>query len=337
MKEIRDNARELMKGFCKVCPQCNGKACAGEVPGMGGLGTASSFHANMKALAGCSFNMRLLHDVVEPDTSVEFLGKKLALPVLAAPIGGVSFNMGGKIEESDYITAIIDGCRAKETLGCTGDGVPDFIHESGLAAIKGAGGAGIPFIKPWEDEELYAKLEKAEKSGTDIVGMDIDAAGLITLRKMGRPVSPKTPEKLREIIESTKMKFILKGVMTPDEAKMAVDAGADGIVVSNHGGRVLDFAPGAADVLASIADAVKGQVAILADGGVRTGGDVLKLLALGADVVMIGRPFSVAAVGGLAEGVTAYIDTIRGELAQCMVLTGTASAANVDRSILFNK
>ncbi len=337
MKEIRDNARELMKGFCKVCPQCNGKACVGEVPGMGGLGTASSFHANMKALADRTFNMRLLHGVVEPDTSVELLGQKLALPVLAAPIGGVSFNMGGKIEESDYITAIIDGCRAKGTLGCTGDGVPDFIHESGFAAIAAAEGEGIPFIKPWEDEELYAKLAKAEKTGTKIVGMDIDAAGLITLRKMGRPVSPKTPEKLREIIESTKMKFILKGVMTADEAKMAVDAGADGIVVSNHGGRVLDFAPGSADVLASIADAVKGQVAILADGGVRTGGDVLKLLALGADVVMIGRPFSVAAVGGLKEGVEAYIDTIRGELAQCMVLTGTASAANVDRSILFNK
>ena len=336
MKDIRDNARELMKGFCKVCPQCNGKACVGEVPGMGGLGTASSFKANLEALAARKFNMRLLHGVTEPDTAVEFLGKKLALPLLAAPIGGVSFNMGGKISEEEYITAIIDGCRNKGILGCTGDGVPDFIHESGFAAIDAAEGAGIPFIKPWEDEELYAKLAKAEATGTDIVGMDIDAAGLITLRKMGRPVSPKTPEKLREIIGRTNMKFILKGVMTVDEAKMAVDAGADAIVVSNHGGRVLDYAPGSADVLAPIADAVKGQIAIMADGGVRTGGDVLKLLALGADVVMIGRPFSVAAVGGLTEGVETYIDTIAGELAQCMVLTGTASAAKVDREILFS-
>ncbi len=336
MKEIRDAAREKMAGFCKVCRQCNGKACVGEVPGMGGLGTASSFHANLAALSAVKFNMRLVHGVVEPDTSVSILGQELSLPVLAAPIGGVSFNMGGKVTEEEYIGAIVGGCVNKGTLGCTGDGVPDFIHLSGFEAIKNAGGKGIPFIKPWEDKELFEKLEKAEKSGAKIVGMDIDAAGLITLRKMGRPVSPKTREQLSDIIKSTSMKFIVKGVMTVDEALAAVEAGADGIVVSNHGGRVLDYAPGAAEVLAPIADAVKGKITILADGGVRTGGDVLKLLALGADAVMIGRPFSVAAVGGLTEGVETYIDTIRGELAQAMVLTGTASAASVSRSILFN-
>ena len=91
---------------------------------------------------------------------------------------------------------------------------------------------------------------------------------------------------------------------------------------------MLDFAPGAADVLASIADAVKGKVTIIADGGVRSGGDVLKLLALGADAVMIGRPVSVAAVGGLQDGVQAYLEKIRGELIQTMVLTGAASAGS---------
>ena len=131
------------------------------------------------------------------------------------------------------------------------------------------------------------------------------------------------------------MKFILKGVMTPDEAELAVTAGADAIVVSNHGGRVLDHAPSAADVLADIADRVKGKITILADGGVRTGGDVLKMLALGADAVMVGRPFSVAAVGGLQAGVETYIDTLMSELKQTMVLTGTGSASSVDRKILF--
>jgi isopentenyl diphosphate isomerase/L-lactate dehydrogenase-like FMN-dependent dehydrogenase len=334
MKEVLDNARKLMKGYCRVCPVCDGRACAGEVPGMGGLGTAAAFKANLEALAARRFNMRLVHEVKEPETATTLLGKTISLPVLAAPIGGVSFNMGGKVSEEEYIKAIVQGCLAKGTLGCSGDGVPDFIHQAGFSAIRAAGGMGIPFIKPWEDQELFAKLEKAQETGADIIGMDIDAAGLVTLRKMGRPVSPKSLVELKKIRAAVSGRFILKGVMTVDDALLAAEAGVDAIVVSNHGGRVLDFAPGAADVLPKISSAVKGKMAIIADGGVRSGGDVLKLLALGADAVMIGRPFAVAAVGGLREGVEQYLEKIRIELTQCMVLTGTESVAAVDPGIL---
>jgi len=334
MKEILDNARKLMKGYCRVCPVCDGRVCAGEVPGMGGLGTASAFKANLGALAAHRFNMRLVHEVKEPETSVTVLGKTLSMPVLAAPIGGVSFNMGGGRSEQEYIDAVIHGCIAGGTLGCTGDGVPEFIHQSGFAAIQDAGGLGIPFIKPWEDKELFDKLEKAQATGAEIIGMDIDAAGLVTLRKMGRPVSPKSVTELRKIRAAISGRFILKGVMTVEDALQAVDAGVDAIVVSNHGGRVLEHTPGAAEVLPKIKDAVNGKMTILADGGVRSGGDVLKLLALGADAVMIGRPFSAAAIGGLKEGVEKYLDKIRLELQQCMVLTGTESAAAVDPAIL---
>ncbi|MCK5097025.1 MAG: alpha-hydroxy-acid oxidizing protein, partial [Desulfobacteraceae bacterium] len=218
---------------------------------------------------------------------------------------------------------------------CTGDGVPDFIHETGLKTISDAKGNGIPFIKPWEDKELYQKLEKVEKSGAKIVGIDIDAAGLITLRKMGRPVLPRNADQLSKIINDFPMKFILKGIMTKKDAGLAVEAGADAIVVSNHGGRVFDFTPGTSEVLLKIADHVKGKISILVDGGVRSGGDVLKLLALGADGVMIGRPFSVAAVGGLQQGVEKYIDKIQQELEQSMIMTGTASVSKVEKSILF--
>ncbi len=336
MQGIRDRARKLMDPYCRVCPTCNGKVCSGQVPGMGGLGSGASFSNNLDSLAKYKLNMRLIHDITEPDTGVTILGKKLALPIMAAPIGGVSFNMGGKVSEEEYISAIIHGCRAKSIIGCTGDGVPDFIHQAGFAAIKDAAGHGIPFIKPWEDQELYEKMEKARSTGTDTMGMDIDAAGLITLKKMGRPVSPKPLDKLREIIKEADMQFILKGIMTPDQARLAADAGADAIVVSNHGGRVLDHTPGVADVLPAITATVKGEITILADGGVRNGADVLKLLALGADAVMIGRPFSVAAIGGMQEGVEKYIDSIRTELLQTMVLTGTQSAVAVNKNILFS-
>lgn len=335
MQEIYANARNLMKGFCKVCKECDGKACAGEVPGMGGLGTGSSFKVNVQALAELKLNMSLIHDVIKPDTKTIMLGQTFDIPVMAAPIGGVSFNMGGKISEEEYIDSVIHGCVKKGIMGCTGDGVPDFIHETGLKTISDVKGSGIPFIKPWEDKELYQKLEKVEQSGAKIVGIDIDAAGLITLRKMGRPVSPRNADQLSKIIKSFPMKFILKGIMTKKDAQLSLDAGADAIVVSNHGGRVFDFTPGTSQVLAEIADHVKEKITIFVDGGIRSGGDVLKLLALGADGVMIGRPFSIAAVGGLQQGVEKYIDKIKEELEQSMVMTGTASLSKVKKSILF--
>jgi isopentenyl diphosphate isomerase/L-lactate dehydrogenase-like FMN-dependent dehydrogenase len=339
MKEINEKARELMKGFCRVCKVCDGKACAGEVPGMGGLGTASSFKNNVTALAQVRVNMRLLHDATEPDTRTSVLGFDLDMPVLAAPIGGVSFNMGGGISEEDYIDAVVGGCKAKGIIGCTGDGVPDFLHEAGNSAIKKNNGFGIPFIKPWEGDELDEKLVKARATNCTVFGMDVDAAGLLTLRQMGRPVAPKTPAELEKIIAKIHgwgAKFILKGIMTVDEAKLAVSIGADGIVISNHGGRVIDHTPGTAEVVPDIAGAVKGQIDVLVDGGVRSGIDILKLLALGADAVMIGRPVAIAAVGGLQAGVEKYFENIKAQLLQGMVLTGSRDIKAITPSVLFD-
>ncbi len=334
LKEARKVAKEKMKGFCQVCPVCDGRACAGQVPGMGGIGTGAGFAANLRSLAGRRFKMRLIHEVSAPKTSVELLGKTLAMPVLAAPIGGVSFNMGGGVSEREYISAVLGGCAEKGVLGCTGDGIPPFIIDAAMEALHENGGAGMAFIKPWGDKELYEKLGRARQAGAFMAGMDLDAAGLITLSLMGRPVSPKPLAKLKRIIADAGMPMALKGVMTAEDAVLAVEAGAQAIVVSNHGGRVLDHTPGAAEVLPEVAAAVKGRIAILADGGVRTGGDVLKMLALGADAVMIGRPVSVAAVGGLKEGVMAYLDQIKSELTTAMILTGTAHAAKVSPDIL---
>lgn len=335
MQEIRATAKQRMEGFCRVCPVCNGKACVGEVPGMGGLGTGQSFIANVESLARIKLAMRCIHGVAEPDTSCEILGLKLDLPVLAAPIGGVSFNMGGKISEEDYCRAVLQGSKDAGTIGCTGDGVPPFIHETANQAIAELGGHGIPFVKPWDSDELFEKLEKAAATGASVAGMDVDACGLITLKLMGRPVAPKSLDKLREIVAATEMRFIVKGIMTPEDARLAMEAGADAIVVSNHGGRVLDHTPGTAEALPAVAREVKGRLTILADGGVRTGSDVLKMLALGADAVLVGRPVSIAAIGGLAEGVTALFQQMKTELAQAMVLTGCPSVASAGPQILW--
>jgi isopentenyl diphosphate isomerase/L-lactate dehydrogenase-like FMN-dependent dehydrogenase len=125
--------------------------------------------------------------------------------------------------------------------------------------------------------------------------------------------------------------------MTVEDALMAVEAGVDAIVVSNHGGRVLDCTPGAADVIEDIAKAVKGKVTILVDGGVRTGVDVLKMIGLGADAVLIGRPFVTASFGGGVEGVCTYVNRLKSELSSTMILTGCQNISDIDEKVIFKK
>lgn len=334
-KQVLKKARENLNGSCRVCPVCNGKACAGEVPGMGGKGTGEAFSINVEALDFCKLNMRVIHDAKDPDTSIELFGKKMEVPVFAAPVSGTTLNMGGKFTEEEYISWVIGGCLDAGVYPMVGDTAVDSFLTTNLEQLKKFGGDGIAIIKPWKNENVIKKIKLAEESGAYAVGMDIDACGLITLALHGKPVMPKTVEEIREIVKSTKLPFILKGIMTADEAELAVKAGVSAIVVSNHGGRVLDQTPGVADVLPEIADAVKDKVTILADGGVRTGVDVLKMIALGAQGVLIGRPFVTASFGGQREGVKTYIDNIKSELKSAMVLTGCKSIKDVTNRILY--
>jgi len=334
-KEVRKNARENLNKSCKVCPICNGKTCAGEVPGMGGKGTGEAFTINVEALDAYKLNMRVIHDAKNPDTSTVLFDKKMDIPVFAAPVSGTTLNMGGKYNEQEYISWVIGGCLDAGIYPMVGDTAVDSFLTTNLDELKKFDGQGIAVIKPWKNSNVIKKIKLAEQAGVYAIGMDIDAAGLITLALAGKPVGPKTVEEIKEIINSTKLPFILKGIMTVDEAELAVEAGVSAIVVSNHGGRVLDQTPGVADVLPDIAEAVKGKITILADGGVRNGVDVLKMLALGADGVLIGRPFVTASFGGQREGVKLYIETIKNDLKSAMVLTGCKSIKDISDSILF--
>jgi isopentenyl diphosphate isomerase/L-lactate dehydrogenase-like FMN-dependent dehydrogenase len=333
-QEIKKIAKEKLKPYCRVCPVCNGVACAGEVPGMGGVGTGSSFKANFEALNRIKLNLLTIHDVRNPDTEIEFFGQKLSLPVMAAPITGTTYNMGGAITEDVYTQEVIAGSTMAGTVGWTGDGADPLMYGSGIDAIKKNDGKGIPIIKPRAQDEIIKRIRLAEEAGALAVGVDIDGAGLITMALKGQPVSPKSPSEIEELVKATKLPFILKGIMTLKEAEIAYNLGVSAIVVSNHGGRILDHTPGVAEVLPEIADKLKGKITIIADGGVRSGVDVLKLLALGADAVLIGRPVVVAVFGGGREALKLYFDTIKSELKQAMLLTGVASVKNVPKEIL---
>ena len=99
MKQIRDDAREKMKPHCRVCPVCNGKACAGEVPGMGGIGTGESFMENVRALAEWKLNLRTLHDAAPFDTTLDLWGQTLTTPIMAAPLAGLAAHFEKKLSE----------------------------------------------------------------------------------------------------------------------------------------------------------------------------------------------------------------------------------------------
>lgn len=333
-QEVKKIAKEKLKPYCRVCPICNGVVCAGEVPGMGGVGTGSSFKANVEALNRIKLNLSTIHEVRQPDTEIEIFGQKLSLPVMAAPITGTTYNMGGAITEDVYTQEVIAGSIMAGTIGWTGDGADPLMYGSGIDAIKKNDGKGIPIIKPRAQEEIIKRIRQAEEAGALAVGVDIDGAGLVTMALRGQPVSPKSPKEIEELVKATNLPFILKGIMTLKEAEIAYNLGVSAIVVSNHGGRILDHTPGVAEVLPEIADKLKGKITIIADGGVRSGVDVLKLLALGADAVLIGRPVVVAVFGGGRDALKLYFETIKNELKQAMLLTGVASVKNVPKEIV---
>ncbi|MGL4999726.1 MAG: alpha-hydroxy-acid oxidizing protein [Cetobacterium sp.] len=322
IKEIRKNAKERMKNICILCSECNGRWCAGKVPGMGGAGTGGSFQRTYEKLKEVKVTLRTLHSVYEPNLNCNLFGEELSFPAFVAPITGTQFNMGGYVNDSEYSNDVVLGAIEAGTIAMIGDTGDPKCFSAGIEAIKSANGKGIAIIKPRENFEIIKRIKIAEAAGAIAVGVDVDGAGLVTMKLFNQPVGPKSLDDLKEIISSTKLPFIIKGVLSVDEAKLCVDAGASAIVVSNHGGRCLNETYAPAEVLKDISEAVGDKIIILADGGIREGVDILKYLALGAKAVLIGRPIIWGSIGGRQEGVKITLDTLKNQLFQSMILTG---------------
>ncbi|HHZ01639.1 MAG TPA: alpha-hydroxy-acid oxidizing protein [Tissierellia bacterium] len=330
-QELLDKARKKMAPHCRVCKECNGVACKGEIPGTGGKGNGNAFKVCVDFLASVKINMDTIYEDNGQDTSISLFGKKFKYPFFAAPIGGMDFNYNGAITEAEYAEAVVKGTNKAGTAAFTGDGAPDHILLDALPAIKEVGGLAVPTIKPWKNDKAIEKIRKIEEVNAMAFAMDIDSAGLINLALAGKPVSPKSVDELKELSQATKIPFIVKGVMTAKGALKALEAGAYGIVVSSHGGRVLQDAPATCAVLPEIREAVGDKIKIFVDGGIRSGADVFKAIALGADAVLIGRPYVIAAFGGGAEGVALYTEKIGAELRETMIMTGCSKISDINR------
>ena len=316
----------------------------------GAAGTGSAGRGNIEAYTRWRFRQRGLIDVSHIDTSVTILGRTIALPILFAPTA---------LHRFAHPDAELATARAAEALGTT------MVMSSG-ASVRFED-VGPTVTKPWfqlywfTDRELTRDLvARAEASGFAAICVTVDApvpawreheerlpplpSPGIWSDNLPRDADPPleveaalTWQSLEWLRSITSLPILLKGIMTAEDAALAVEHGLDGIIVSNHGGRQLDWAQATLDALPEIVEAVDvagGKLEILMDGGIRRGTDVLKALALGARAVLIGRPVQWGLATGGAPGILRMVELIRGELVSAMGHTGVTSAMDVPRSVI---
>lgn len=323
-----------MGNLCKLCKVCDGRACRNTIPGPGAKGTGDVAIRNFDKWRDIRVNMDTLVEKKQISTDFKLFGRYFSAPIFAGPIGAVKMHYSDEYDDRSFNKVLIKACNEAGIAAFTGDGMDDDHMVSGCEAVKEAEGRGIPTIKPWNLEMIKKKIELTKEANAFAVAMDIDAAGLPFLKNFTPPAGSKSVEQLREIVALLDVPFIVKGIMTPKAALKAKEAGASAIVVSNHGGRVLDQCPATAEVLEDIVKAVDGSMKIFVDGGIRTGVDVFKALALGADAVIIARPFVSSVYVGAGEAVKELAEKLKHELEDTMAMCGACSLEEISSDMV---
>ncbi len=328
-KEVLDQARTCLGPYCRGCEICNGRACKNQIPGPGAKGVGDTAIRNYDKWKEIRVLMDTICGNAPVDTSCRLLGQEFAYPFFAGPVGAVKLHYGEKYGDRQYNEILVAACAGAGIAAFTGDGTDPEVMRAATSAIRAEGGRGVSTIKPWNLAAIQEKLKQVRESGAFAVAMDIDAAGLPFLKNMTPPAGSKTTEELSQVIREAGVPFIVKGIMAVKGALKAKEAGAAAIVVSNHGGRVLDQCPATAEVLPEIAEAVGDSLAVLVDGGIRSGTDIFKALALGAKGVLICRPFVTAVYGGAREGVAELVARLGSELKDTMAMCGAHSISEI--------
>lgn len=338
VSQYRDMAREKLIGNCSVNKTCDGdpqRLCMGpkfgETMGFGGEGQGKTFFANYKSLDGYRLKMRLVKKHAEPRLGASFLGYPVNMPVLVPSVSGVK-NMSNAIPEEEFQRGLLEGARLFGTIGMSGQTPSHADRHPGLDYAKN----GVLVFKPQSQEKLISEFKQAEEAGAIAVGVDLDGCGSTNWAAAGKAVYRKSPEELKELVDATSLPVLFKGIMCLEDARAVVESGAKALVVSNHGGRVMDYGQGVAEVLPDIASNFKNDIQIIADGACRTGYDVMKYLALGAHFAMIGRPIARMSLAGGPEAVKAYLDFVKSELRRAMLMTGCDDVDQISNSILIN-
>ena len=322
LRDLRELARERMPA--EAWHHFNGAA-----------ETKATFHRNPRSFQKYLFRQKIFHDVTEPDISIELFGHRLPIPAITAPVG--SFSLIGKEAEQQVAE------------GTANVGAMMFTSQAAKLDPKGwreAAKSPLVFMaymnRGKEEVSEYAKT--AQDLGFAAVGITMDTVKPVKIgdevpisTKDGKPRKghKSTLQDIEWLKQQVNLPLVVKGIMGEDDALGAVNAGADAVVVSNHGGRILDFNRAALEALPEVIEAVGDKVPVILDSGVRSGGDIVKAMALGAKAILTGRPvaWGVAAFG--ARGVERVFGIFEEEMKRVLCMTGVGKISDVTPSILF--
>jgi 4-hydroxymandelate oxidase len=307
----------------------------------GGAGDEWTLAENLRAFDRWSFRPRVLRASGRPDTSTSILGTRVSFPVLVAPWAYQS------LAHPDGERATARAAARAGTIMFVSSTTTDFLEEVADASDAPKWWQLYVFEDRGATTDMLARVVDA---GYEAICLTVDLQ-VFGLRHrdsrhgfdtpIGGPSSALPYDDMLSwddvgwVRERTpNLPLLVKGILTPEDAELAVSAGVDGIVVSNHGGRQLDGAPAGLTVLPEVVDAVAGRVPVLVDGGIRRGTDVVKALALGADAVLAARPF----VWGLAVdgegGVVDVLRILREEFENAMALCGCRTVAEITSALV---
>ena len=264
-----------------------------------------------------------------PDTTFELYGEKFQTPIMMAALSHLN-----NIHE-DGMVEMAKGAALAEAVNWAGMGEKDELER-----ITATGAKTIKIIKPYADNDLILeRIAHAKECGVLAVGMDIDHAfnGKGEYDKvLGYDMAPKSQEEIRRFVESTSLPFVVKGVLSRQDAYKCLQAGGKGIVVSHHHG-IMDYAVPPLMILPEIVKVVNGQIPIFVDCGIMSGMDVFKALALGASAVSAGRVIMPPLKEKGAQGVKELVCQMSEELKGVMARTGCPDLQHIDPSVIWQK
>jgi 4-hydroxymandelate oxidase len=345
--------------LAEIVEAARNNADADELPFLdGGAGDEMTLRRNREAFADWSFRPRVMSGRPVPSTATTFLGIPLSLPVMTAPFGA-----DGLFHPNGHLAV----ARANAA-----EGVASIVPELGSFALEDVAAAApaaarVAQLHPIGPPENFATmLGRIERAGYQAVCVTVDAPtlgwrdgvlrsryspdpsvamgnyppdGRHSLEEVFAPFFTRDQpawgwEQLTELMAETTLPWIAKGILTGEDARAAAAAGASAVLVSTHGGRQLDGEPGALEQLPEVADAVGGQLQIAFDSGIRRGSDVVTAIALGADVVVLGRLAVYGLIAAGEQGVRRVLQLLREEIVTVLTLLGRGGITELDRTAL---
>jgi len=294
--------------------------------GLRGVETEFVLRNNEEIFRRYKFVQRAINSI-EPTTKTKLLDIELQVPMVMS-----AMSWGIPQIEPDGLLKVARALKAVGSMMWTGSPIPSNLKE--LAEV------GVPLVqtvKPFTDrKKMMETIAQIEAAGVTWVGIEVDAGQgtKILDTMMATGCSPISVDELKEVKQRLSRPLVLKGILSPWDAEKALEAGADLIVVSNHGAHTIDYLPHPLEVMDEIVKVIAGQIPIIVDGGFRRGTDILKGLAFGAQAVGLGRPILYGLAAGSEEGVKTVITEIAEELKRAMAMTGVKDPGSAHRGII---